>query len=43
VGTCRSDAKEEIQGQNPEGESTNAENRGGATRSNDEVPVMGME
>ena len=30
-------------GQNPKDESTDAENRGGATRNSEEVPVMGIE
>jgi hypothetical protein len=44
VGTCRPDAKEEIQIGGPyEGESTDAGHRGGAARSSDEGPVMGLE
>ena len=44
AGTCRSDAKGEIQIGGPyEGESTDAGHRGGATRSSDEGPVMGLE
>jgi len=44
AGTCRSDVKGETQVGGPyEGESTNAENRGGATRSSDEGSVMGLE
>src|SRR6516225_1258210 len=44
TGTCRSDAKGEIQIGGPyEGESTDAGHRGGATRSSDEGPVMGLE
>jgi hypothetical protein len=43
VGTCRSDVKGEIQGVDPKDESTEAENRGGAASSSEEVPVMGME
>jgi hypothetical protein len=40
--TCRSDAKGEIQVGSPhEGERTEAEHRGGATRSREEGPVMG--
>jgi hypothetical protein len=35
--------REKSKGQIPEGESTDVENRGGATCSSDEVPVMGME
>jgi len=35
--------REKSKGQIPEDESTDAENRGGATRSSEEVPVMGME
>jgi len=35
--------REKFKGQIPEDESTDAENRGGATRSSEEVPVMGME
>jgi hypothetical protein len=44
VGTCRSDAKGEIQVGGPhEGESTEAGHRGGVTRSSEEGPVMGLE
>ena len=44
AGTCRFDAKEETQIGGPyEGESTDAEHRGGATRSSVEGPVMGLE
>ena len=44
VGTCRPDAKGEIQAGGPcEDESTDAGHRGGATRSSDEGPVMGLE
>ncbi len=44
VGTCRPDAKGEIQVGGPyEGESTEAGHRGGATRSSGEGPVMGLE
>ena len=44
AGTCRPDAKGEIQVGGPyEGESTDAGHRGGATRSSDEGPVMGLE
>ena len=35
--------REKSKGQTPEDESTDAENRGGATRKRDEIPVMGME
>ncbi len=35
--------REKSKGQNPKDESTEAENRGGATRNSGEVPVMGME
>ncbi len=35
--------REKSKGPTPEDESTDAENRGGATRSSEEVPVMGME
>ena len=40
---CRSDVKGEAQVENPQGESTNAEHRGGSARSRDEVSVMEME
>jgi hypothetical protein len=44
VGTCRPDAKGEIQiGRPYEDESTDAGHRGGATRSSDEGPLMGPE
>jgi hypothetical protein len=44
AGTCRSDAKGEIQIGGPyEDESTDAGHRGGATRISDEGPVMGLE
>src|SRR3974390_2678187 len=44
AGTCRSDAKGEIQIGGPyEGESTDAGHRGGPDRSSDEGPVMGLE
>ena len=44
AGTCRPDAKGEIQIGGPyEDESTDAGHRGGATRSSDEGPVMGLE
>lgn len=44
AGTCRSDAKEEARVGGPyEGESTDAEHRGGAARSSVEGPVMGLE
>jgi hypothetical protein len=44
VGTCGTDAKEEIQEGSPlEGESTNADRRGGASRSRVEGPVMGLD
>ena len=35
--------REKSKGQIPKDESTDAENRGGATRSSEEVSVMGME
>jgi hypothetical protein len=35
--------REKSKGQTPKDESTDAENRDGATRSSEEVPVMGME
>lgn len=35
--------REKSKGQIPKDESTDAENRDGAARSSDEVPVMGME
>ena len=41
--TCRSNAKREAQMVTPQGESTDAEHRGGLLRSSDEVPVMGAE
>jgi hypothetical protein len=42
LGTCRSDAKGEVQVGSPhEDERTEAEHRGGATRSREEGPVMG--
>ena len=37
------DVKGEAQVENPQGESTNAEHRGGSARSSDEVSVMEME
>jgi len=40
---CCSDDKGEAQVENPQGESTNAEHRGGSARSSDEVSVMEME
>ena len=44
VGTCRPDAKGEIQVGGPhEGESTDAGHRGGVTRSSEEGPVIGLE
>ncbi len=44
VGTCRPDAKGDIQAGGPcEDQSTDAGHRGGATRSSDEGPVMGLE
>lgn len=36
-------AREKFKGQNPKDESTDAENRGGATRNGEEAPVMGVE
>ena len=41
--TCRSDAKGEVQVVTPQGESTDAEHRGGLARSSVEVSVMEME
>jgi len=44
VGTCRFDAKGEIQGGRPtKGESTDAKHRGGLPRNSDEVSVMERE
>ena len=44
LGTCRPDAKGEVQVGSPhEDERTEAGHRGGATRSSDEGPVMGLE
>ena len=44
VRTCRSDVKGDIQAGGPcEDQSTDAGHRGGATRSSDEGPVMGLE
>jgi hypothetical protein len=44
VGTCRSDAKGDIQVGGPhEGESTEAGHRGGVTRFSEEGLVMGLE
>ena len=44
VRTCRSDAKGEVSsGQNREGESTDAEHRGGAARIRDEGSVMELD
>jgi len=44
VRTCRSDAKGAVtSGSNREGRSTDAEHRGGAVRSRDEGPVMGLD
>ena len=44
VRTCRSDAKGEVSsGQSREGESTDAENRGGAARIRDEGFVMELD
>ena len=44
TGTCRSDAKEEIQAvSHRKGLSTDAEHRGGDARSRDEGPVMGLD
>lgn len=43
-GTCRPDAKGETQADGlREGEITDAGHRGGATRSRDEGPVMGLD
>ena len=42
--TCRSDAKgDAASGYNREGQSTDAEHRGGAASSRDEGPVMGLD
>jgi hypothetical protein len=41
VGTCRSDANGEAQVETPRGESTDAEHRGGSSRSSGEVPETG--
>lgn len=41
--TCRSDAKEKVQVVAPRGERTDAEHRGGSTRSSAEVSVMEMD
>lgn len=43
VGTCHSDAKEEIQGKKTKYERTDAEYRDGATCSSDEGAVMALE
>jgi len=43
VGTCRSNAKGEIQVETPQDESTDAEHRGGLPRSSDEASVMEVE
>ena len=44
AGTCRSDAKGEAQAGGPrESRSTNAGHRGGAARTRDEGPVMGLD
>ena len=43
VGTCRSDAKENLKWRTHKRESTDAEHGGGLTRSSDEVSVMEME
>jgi hypothetical protein len=43
VGTCRSDAKGEVQVEATRDERTDAEHRGGAARSRDEGPVMGLD
>lgn len=44
LGTCRPDVKGEIQAEGlRKDESTDAGHRGGATRSSDEGPVMGLE
>jgi hypothetical protein len=44
VGTCRPDAKGEVQaGCNRKDESTDAGHRGGAARSRGEDPVMGLD
>ncbi len=44
VGTCRSDAKGAVtSGDNREDQSTDAEHRGGAARSRDEGPEMGLD
>ena len=41
--TCRSDVKGEAQVEGPQGENTDAEQRGGSARISDEVSVMEME
>jgi len=41
--TCRSDVKGEAKAENPRGESTKAEHRGGPSCSSVELPVMGRE
>jgi hypothetical protein len=43
LGTCRSDAKGEIQVEDHKDESTDAEHRGGLPRSSDEAAVMEVE
>ena len=43
-GSCRCDAKGEVQAGAPgKGESTDAQHRGGAVRSREEGPVMGLD
>lgn len=41
--TCRSDVKGEVQVENPQGESTEAEHRDGSARSSEEASVMEVE
>jgi hypothetical protein len=43
VGTCRSDAKGEVQVEAPRDERTDAEHRGGVACSSEEGPVMGLD
>ncbi len=43
VGTCRTDVKGEAQVEPHESESTDAEHRGGLTRSSEGISVMEME
>ena len=43
IGTCRFDAKGEIQAENLQELNTDAEHRGGLIGSSEEAPVMGVE